>query len=109
MAPDRQVDQLLGRVLGGKRPPGLDRLPDDTVETFNRVRCMDHSPDLGAEGEERDDLLPGPAPGLGDRGVLPAPVRVEGLQRVPGRFGGLGDIDLAQLGGTVRNFVCGRA
>ena len=109
MAPDRQVDQLLGRVFRREGAPGLDRFSDDPIEAFDRIRGVDHAPDLGAEGEERDDLLPGPAPGLGDRGVLPAPVRVEGLQRVPGRFGGLGDIDLAQLGGTVRNFVCGRA
>ena len=29
---------------------------------------------------------------------MPAPVRVEGLERVPRGLGGLGDIDLAQLG-----------
>lgn len=98
MPPDRQIDQLLGGILGGERAPRLDRFPDHPVQALNRVRGIDHPADFRAEGEERNHLLPGPAPGLGDRGILPAPDLIEGLQRVPGRLGGLGAVDLAQLG-----------
>lgn len=95
MPPDGQVDQLFCGVLRGERAPRLDRFPDHPVQALDRVRGVDHPADFRAEGKERDHLLPGTAPGLGDRGILLAPGLIEGLQRVPGRLGGLSAVDVS--------------
>ncbi len=99
MAADREIDQLLGGVLGGERAARLDRFPDHPVQALYGVRGVDHPADFRAEGEKRDHLPPGPAPGRGDRGISPAPDLVEGLQRVPGGLGRLGAVDVAELRG----------
>ncbi len=52
------------------------------LDTF--IRRVDHAADLGLEGHERGDVLPGVLPGLRDRRESLAPFLVEGFERLPG-------------------------
>ena len=67
---------------------GLDDLAQPRIHTLNRVGRVDHAAHLGREGKERDDLVPGPAPGAGDSGeLLPPRPSLECVQLGLGRFG----------------------
>lgn len=56
-----------------------------TIPLVHHIRRVNYPPNFGSEDEERDDLLPRLAPSLGDRRILPAPGRVEGLEHIPAR------------------------
>lgn len=68
-----QPQELGGRLVAGEVPAGLDDLAQLHVQTLDGVGGVDHPAHLRREGEERDHVLPGPPPGLGDGGVLRAP------------------------------------
>jgi hypothetical protein len=91
----RQPDQLAGRLVGRKMTPRLDDFPQTGIHTFDRVGGLDHPPDLGREGEERNHLLPRTTPGGYHSGKLPSLFTLlERAQR--GRFGAGRGIDRAQ-------------
>jgi hypothetical protein len=54
---------------------------------------------VGREREERDDVFPARATGLGDHRVLLAPSVVKGLERLGGGFGVDGAVDGLEIGG----------
>src|SRR5580765_4851209 len=86
--PQREPNQF-GRRLGGwKVAAGLDDFADPRVDALERIRRIDHAPDRGREGEERDDLRPGAPPGRHD-GRKANPPRAAG-EHVQGLGGGLG-------------------
>ena len=60
--PQRQVDQLRGRLVAGEMPLVANRLADLAVQALNRVGRVQDLADLRREGEKRDHLLPAPAP-----------------------------------------------
>ena len=57
-----------------------DRSAEPGVEALDRVGGVDGSSQLGGELQERSELVPGLAPGSGDRGVGVSPVGGEGLE-----------------------------
>src|SRR3954449_10054767 len=70
---DRQVDQLGRGLLVGEMPAGLDRLADLAMQALDRVGCVDGAAQLLGQGQERDHVLPGVAPGPDGRGVAVTP------------------------------------
>jgi len=56
------------------------------------------SPDRRVEAEERDRLLPGPAPGRRGRGVFPGPFLLELVEFGGGHLVGRSAADPAQVG-----------
>ena len=56
---DREVDQFAGGLLGREVSSCFDRLADLAVQRLDRVGRVDNTADVGWEGEERDDVLPG--------------------------------------------------
>ena len=59
---DGQVEDLDGRSLVGEVAPDPSRPAEPRVERLDGVGGVDHRADLGGEGEERDELLPGVSP-----------------------------------------------
>ncbi len=68
------------------------------VQAFYGIRRVDDLADRRIEAEERDHLLPGPAPGRGDRGVFPGPFVLEIVEFGGGHVGGRSAVDPAQVG-----------
>lgn len=56
--PQRQVDQLGGRLVAGEMPLVPDRLADLAAQTFDGVGGVQNLAHLGKEGEKRDHFLP---------------------------------------------------
>ena len=91
--PDGKVEQLQRRVVVGEAAPGLDDLAQaDGSAPRPRWWCRSFC-GRRSEGEERDDVLPGPAPGLADRRVALAPLGFELLEPEHGGLRILGAID----------------
>jgi hypothetical protein len=81
-------------------PARLDDLAQPAVHALDGVGGVDHAAHLGREGEERDDAIPGPAPGCRDGGVaLPPGAALEVVQRLLCGLGAGGGVDGAQSGG----------
>ena len=55
----------------------LDDLAQRAVQRLHRVGGVDHLADAGRNGEERHDVVPGPAPGRPDRRMALAPLGLE--------------------------------
>jgi hypothetical protein len=70
---DRHVDALQRGLLIGEVIAGLDRPANPGVDGLDGVGRADDAADLGAEAEERSELLPGVLPESDDRRILPAP------------------------------------
>jgi hypothetical protein len=70
----RQPDQLGRRVVAGEVPAGLDDLAQARIDALDGVGRVDHLAHGRREREERDHLVPGPAPGGHHGGEAPAPV-----------------------------------
>ena len=68
-----QINQLGGGIIGWEAAPGFGGFSDYPVQAFNRVGGIDDLAHRWREGEERDDLLPGPPPAWGDGGIFLAP------------------------------------
>ena len=64
-------------------PTGFDRSPVAGVERLDRVRRAQHGADLDVVVQERDELIPGVVPQLGDHRVAPAPGVGELVERLP--------------------------
>lgn len=57
-------------IVAGEVPSRLDDLAQAAVKTLDGIGRVDHAPNCWAECEERDDAVPGPAPGRHNRGEL---------------------------------------
>ena len=67
--PERQVQELHRRLVTREMTPGLDDLPELTVETLDRVGRRQDAPDLGWVGKCGDHVGPQPPPERRDRRV----------------------------------------
>ena len=96
-----EVDQFAGGVFVGEVALGLDRLAQLAVERFYGVCRVDHAADLGWERQERDHVLPGVQPGLGDDREPLAPLLVEALELLLGGVGVQRGVDRLQISGDL--------
>src|SRR3954471_4958883 len=74
---DGQVDELGGGLFVGERAAGLDRLADLAVEALDAVGGVDRAAQSLGQRQERDDVFPARAPGVGDHRVAGAPLGIE--------------------------------
>jgi hypothetical protein len=58
-----EIEQLDRGVVAREVTAGFGKLPQLEVDRFDRVGRVDDLPDGGIEGQERDELVPGPFPG----------------------------------------------
>ena len=93
---DREVDQFPGGLLVGKVSFCLGRLPQLSVQGFDRLRRVHHATQLGRKCEKRDRVLPGVQPRLRDHREAGAPLLVERLERCLGGVGVDGGVDRFQ-------------
>ena len=96
---DSQVDQLGCGLVVWKGASGLDGLSDRHVQALDRIRGVDNPADVLVEGEEGDDLLPVPPPGLPDRRIAVVPASLELGEPGLGGVCGLGAIDVLEVRG----------
>ena len=75
-------------------PSGADGAAQLGVQRLDRVRRINDAAHTFGEGEERDHLVPVPAPAEGYRGVPPTPMAgLEYLERRQARLGRFGAVD----------------
>ena len=92
-------EELHCRVVAREMAAGADSPAKLGVQCFDSVRRVDDFANFLGEGEERDDLGPGPAPALADGFVFLTPFTL--LERRQGLLGSPGiarPIDLLQRG-----------
>ena len=63
---ERQIDQFRRSVVAWEMTSGSDGTANFRVQGLNGIRGVDQPADLGRVIEERDDLVPGPAPARRD-------------------------------------------
>ena len=83
-----QIDQFRRCVVAGEVAPGADGAPDLRVQGLDGIRGVDQPAYLGWVVEERNDLVPGPAPAGRDRRIPPGQVVI--LELCQGQFCRLG-------------------
>ena len=99
--PGDQVQALHCGLLGREVSAGPDRSAVPGVKALDGVGRANDPPNFDVVVQERDELAPRVAPQPGDRGVLLAPLVVQGVQ---GRRGGVGagrGVDRAQVLGQL--------
>src|SRR4051794_13763981 len=95
-----QEQELQGGLVGREVAPRANRPPELGVERLDGIRGVEQAPDLVGKGVERHHLAPGPAPGLADRWILPAPGPLfEGGERGLAGGGVDGAVDVLQRRG----------
>jgi FkbM family methyltransferase len=95
-----QVEELGGGIVAGEVASGPDGAAQLGIQGLDRIAGVDDPPDVVREGEERDDLGPGPPPALADGGIAGAPgTGLECAQRLFGRIGIGSAVDFLQGAG----------
>ena len=80
-----EVEALEGGGLDREVAPGMHGPAEPVVDALDRVRGVDHGPDLGIELQERREFRPRRFRESGDRWILAAPLLVEVFEPLPRR------------------------
>ena len=95
--PQDHINQFHSRIIDGKMPPAFDRLAQLHVQALDRVRCVDHLPNLRRVTEERDHFLPIALPTLPDHRIfLPQATLLELLEPLPSHRRAFCPVDILQ-------------
>nr|MBC8505048.1 ThiF family adenylyltransferase [Chloroflexota bacterium] len=95
--PDREIQDLPNRVVGRERTSLFCYFPQLGVQRLDRGGRVDHLADRLRIPEQRNHVLPACAPGLGRHRVLVAPLLLELVEGLSGRFDRRRAIDLPQI------------